>query len=176
MSSELIEVVKKWIAKNIEAPTRYARTTWAATLSLVETLSFFVSMGIATDIGRIKEAQIKTIEAKATAEEAKANKVMAEAVDATNKATLHKRKDVMARAELEAKSVETAKTQAEGDAIKMDAETRRIEAVAKAKATLIDAISSLRLEGGDLMVDRKNLESLLGLSAPPHDEDQDSDS
>lgn len=164
------EIIQKWVARAIETPSRYARSKWTATLSVAEVLLSFVNSKFVPDIERIKEANIQSIEAgarKKNAEadlaEAEAKLKMTEAVDAANQAAMHKRKDAIARAEKNQLAAEAAKTQAEADAVRMDAETRRMTAVAEAKANLMTAISQLRQEGGEFFVDRKNLEQLLNL-------------
>lgn len=164
------EIIQKWIARAIETPSRYARSKWAATLSVADVLLDLFNSKLVPDIERIKEANIQSIEAgarKKNAEadlaEAEAKLKLTEAVDAANQAAMHKRKDALARAEKDQKAAEAVKTKAEADAVRMDAETHRMAAVIEAKANLISAISQLRQEGGELFVDQKNLEQLLNL-------------
>lgn len=164
------EVIQKWIARAIETPSRFARSKWAATLSLAEVLLELMNSKLVPDIQRIKEANIQSIEAGARKKNAEADTAEAqaklktvEAVDAANQAAIYKRKDAIARAEKNQKAAEAAKTQEEADAVRMDAVTRRITAVAEAKAKLIIAISQLQQEGGGFFADQKNLEQLLNL-------------
>jgi len=169
-SKRIGEIIQKWIARAIETPNRYARSKWAATLSVAEVLLELVNSKFVPDIRRIKEANILSIEAgarKKNAEadlaEAEAKLKLVEAVDAANQAAIYKRKDAIARAEKDQKAAESAKTQAEADSIRMDAETRRMAAILETKAKLIVAISQYRQEGGELFADQKNLEQLLNL-------------
>jgi len=170
------EIIRKWFARSIESPSQYARSSWAATLSLAGVLLELVDSRFLPDIERIKEANLQAIEAhtrkknaEAEKEEAEAKLKLSEAVDAANQASLYKRHDAIARAEKDQKAAEAAKTQAEADAVRMDAETRRITAIAEAQANLLSAISQLRQEGGEFIVDKKNLEQILNLGLPEAD-------
>jgi len=164
------QLLRRWIAKSIETPSQYTRSVWAATLTVAETLLELVQSGMVPDLARIKEANIRAIEAQTEKREAEtqvkkaeAQLALTEAVDAANRAALHKRHDAIARAEKARLAAEAAKTQAEADAIRMDAETRRLQAVAEARTNLLNALAQLRSEGGELFVNRKNLEELLQL-------------
>ena len=98
----------------------------------------------------------------------------AEALEATNRAKLPKRKDAIARAEKELAQAKVAKTEAEAEAIRKDAETRRIQAMAEAKARLMEAVAKLRQEGGDIYVDKDNLNRIIQMDLPPtQEEDND---
>jgi hypothetical protein len=109
---------------------------------------------------------IKEREADATAKDADAQRRVAEATTAANLATLHKRNDAIARAERRLREAEAAKTEAEADAIRLRAETERLTAVAKAKAEPLKAVSPLTQDGGELFVNRDNLEEILRLELP----------
>lgn len=125
---------------------------------------------VVTDIARIKESLIRKLESEADEKRADADRKMAEAAEAANHATLHKRKDVIAQAARQLKKAEAAKTEAEADAIRMDAETRRLEAVAAAQSRLLEAIAKLRAEGGDVFFSKENLQQIVRLGLPEPDE------
>jgi hypothetical protein len=120
-----------------------------------------VGTGLADDLGQIKDSLIRREKAKADAEEADAKKRLAEATEAANRATLHRRKDRLAELEFERKRLENAKTEAEIRALTSDAETRRIQAVADGEAKLIEALSKVKQEGGAVFFDTENLRRIL---------------
>ncbi|MCA8993819.1 MAG: hypothetical protein KDA88_17660 [Planctomycetaceae bacterium] len=178
--SEFGGTIYKWMARAIGDPTkRHAKSIWAATLSVAEALMSVVNNGLATDIRRIKNAHIRGIEVRTEKEEAEAElagakgkQVLAEAVEASNRATLHKRKDAEARIERRRREAEAAKTEAEAEAIRMDAETRRITAETEGLARLIEALSLLKQQGGGLAVDPDELRRLLGRDGPSETDSQ----
>ena len=53
------------------------------------------------------------------------------------------------------------------EVIRTAAETQRLQAMAKAKARLIEAMAKLRAEGGEVYFDRENLEAILRIRLPP---------
>jgi hypothetical protein len=55
--------------------------------------------------------------------------------------------------------------------VRMDAETRRLQAIAECEVKLLEALSKLRQEGGELAIDPEQLQRLLGFSAPPQSEE-----
>lgn len=158
--------IKKIYCKSVEAPTRYTKSAYSAALSLASLLLEMSKSRLLPDLNRIKEANIKSIEADADLKEAEANAKAAEAAEASNRATLHKRRDKMAKLEFEAKRLELAKTEAEIEAIKSDSESKKIEAMANANARVIEAISKLNQEGGQLIVNSANLHEVLNGAAP----------
>ena len=126
---------------------------------------------LVTDIRRIKEAGVRRIEAEADEKVAEAQRKLADAAAAANQANLPKRRDAVARAELELKRAEAVKTLAEANAVQMDAETRRLQAVEEAKIRFLEALSKLRQDGGDLLVDSVNLQEILLKGLPPSDDE-----
>ena len=144
-----------------------ARAIALATLSLAKILLKLIVSHIATDIGQFKDDILRRHKAQADAASAEAKKKLAEAAEAVNRAALHKRKDALAKLEREAKELQNAKTQAEIHTILHDADTRRIQATAEAQARLIEAISKLRQEGGDIFFSQQNLLEILHLPQHP---------
>jgi len=160
------DLMFRWLGRALGGPQSVGRYVSVATLSVAHTLMSLVSQGMASDISRMKESLLKRIEAEADTKAAEAQKRLADAVDAANRANLPKRFDAIARAEKEMARANAAKKNAEGQAILMDAETRRIQAVADAKAKLLDALSRLRQEGGEFLVDTENLKEIIRKSPP----------
>lgn len=170
-------VVKKIVAESVKVAQKYSRTTWAATLSLAECLAELCESKVLPDIKRLKEAHLKSVEAdtakkeaEVQAAQAEAQKKMAEATKASNESNVTRRQDAMAKAEKDLKALEVAKSQVEIEQLKQEIENNKIEAKASALAKLIEAISKLNQEGGQLSVDPKNLDRLLGI-APPEIQD-----
>lgn len=164
----------KGFATALGGPQFLARSIAIATASAAEICLGLIHEGWASDIGRIKESLLCKMEAEADEEAAKAQKMLAEAAEAENRADLPKRRDAFAQAKKRHAQARTAKTEAETEAIRMDAETRRMEAVAKGKAALLEALFRLKQEGGDLMLDSENLRRIMREELPPIPED-DSD-
>lgn len=169
--SEIGEVLARIIAKALDGPAEVLRGAAIATLKLAEILSSFISQDLATDLQRVKDSLVRKAEVEANSAQAEAQKKLADATKAANRANLHKRNDAIAKAQKAQKEAKAAKTQAEADAIHKNAETKRIKAIAEAKARLIEAIAKVREKGGDVIFDSKNLNELLfGNSLPPEDE------
>lgn len=165
--SGLLHAISKWIGRQIEGPSQYARQGWIATLSVVEVLLELVDSRFLEDINRLKEHHFKVLNAQADGRRAEADKLMAEAAVAANEANLHKRKDAVAKLKKREKEAAIAKTEAEAEAIRFDAETRRLAAIAEGKAKLIESILKLRQEDGDFYVNVENLLKLPGMEMPP---------
>lgn len=166
LPEEAKEVIVKWLARAMGGPKMLARTSAIAMLSVVETLMVLANYTLVGDIRRIKEAQLRVIDAGARAAEAESARKVAEAAEAANKATLLKRNNATKLAELRLQNADAAKTEAEAEAIRMDAETRRLAAIEDAKANLIEKLSKLRMDGGELLIDRANLARLLAAPMP----------
>lgn len=159
--NDLNQIAVKCFARAIGAPVAFGRYILIATLSVAETLASLAALTLVPDMRRLKELIFRRLEAQSDEQVAAAQKKLAEAAEAANRANLPKRRDAIARCELEIKKAEAAKTEAEAEAIRMDAETRRIEAIEKAKIQLLEALSRLRQEGGDLFVDTENLQQII---------------
>ncbi|MGV2336311.1 MAG UNVERIFIED_CONTAM: hypothetical protein LVR18_20125 [Planctomycetaceae bacterium] len=151
----------KYVADAIGGPVAALRSILIATLSLAEMLARLAAATVVPDLRRLKELTFRRLEAQTDQQVAEAEKKLAEAADAANRANLPKRRDAIARIEQEIKQAEAAKTQAEADAIRMDAETRRFVAIKEAETKLIEALSRLRQDGGDLFVDPDNLRRII---------------
>jgi hypothetical protein len=167
-SPDIGEILEKLIAKAIDGPAALVRALCVATLSVAEYIVSCIDCGIASDIHDIKESLLHKIKAEGATATADAKKKLAEAIDATNQATLHKRNGRIAQAELAQREAGAAKTRAEADATRGDAETRRLQAEAEAKARLteakasfVEAVAKLRQEGGNIFFDREALENML---------------
>ncbi len=139
-----------------------------AMISLADSLRVMVDATILTDIRKYKDGLFRRFEAGTKKLEAEAEQEAAKAVDLANKATLSSRKDTLAKLEKDALRAQLAKTQAETDAIKMDAETRRMQAIAEAEANLLDKLSILRQHGGEIFVNKKNLQEIINNGRQPY--------
>ena len=158
----------RYIGTAMDGPKFLGRYIAIAALSVAETLLELVNAHVVTDIARVKEPLIRRIEVET-------DRKVAEAAEAANRATIHKRRDAIAKAERRQKQADAAKTEAEADAIWMDAETRRLEAVAGAQARLLEAIAKLRAEGGDVFFSKDNLQQILRLGLPAPDDTDDAE-
>jgi hypothetical protein len=166
-------ILFRYAVRALGGPRVFVRQIAIATLSVVQTLLQLLRRDLVADVRRIKESLLLKTEAETAlkqAEVAKARaegeKVLAEAAELANRASLRKRKDNLARAEAEKKRAEAAKTRAEAEAIRMDAEGRHAREVAEAGVRISEALSKLRLEGGEIMVDSDQLRGLLALLTP----------
>ncbi|MFA5239507.1 MAG: hypothetical protein WC476_07355 [Phycisphaerae bacterium] len=169
LPSEIEEMLAKFIAKVLGGPKAVFRCIAIASFSLAECLLGLINQGIINDIKRVKESLIHKMEADVDFAVAKARKKLAEAAEAANRANLHKRVDAIAQAEEELIRTRAAKTQAEADAIRKDAETRRLKTVADAKTGFLRAVKKLQQEGGNIFLDRDNLRKILEVGLPPED-------
>lgn len=160
------EAMMKLLARAIEGSETLCRVIAVATLSVAETLFGLLQSGLVHDTERVKESLIRKMEAEADEKTADAQRKLAEAAEAANHATLLKGRTAREVAERKAKA-EAAKIEADAEAARMDAGTRRMQAIAEGQAKLLDAISKLRQEGGDVFLSKENLESILRL--PPVD-------
>jgi len=164
---ELISNIAKWVGRALQGPKELLLHVKLASLTVSQVLASYIHEGIATDFNTLKDIQIQKVQGEA-------DKITAEAQIASNEATLHQRRDKIARlekekqqAELDKIKAETEKTKAEADAIRMDAETRRhqaeremqVEEIRLAKIRLENALSKLRQEGGDLILSSDNLKA-----------------
>lgn len=169
------EIVGQIVARTIEGPNQLLNACVAATLHVAEYLVQVWDKDLASDIRQYRESLRRKDEAETTKHEADAQKALAEATRAANKANLAKRRDAIARLEREMREAEVAKTKAKAQVILIDAETRRLKTVAHAKAELLEAISKLRQEGGDFLVDPENLEQMLFGTPPMLEDDREDD-
>jgi hypothetical protein len=160
--------IVRWLARAIGGPLTLSGAVQVATLSVAETLLNLLRSGLASDIRRLKVAILRKAEAEADVKAAEALERLARAAEVVNRANLHKRRDALAEAEKRQSRANAAKTEAEVEAIRMDAETRRMQAAAESQARLLEAISKLRQEGGDLLADPRNLHQVVtALTKPP---------
>jgi t-SNARE complex subunit (syntaxin) len=167
LSSKTGELLTRLLGKAVGGPVDLVRAIAVATLSVAETLTTLLTMGVAEDIHRVKKATIKKLEAEGDKAAAEAKKMLAEATEAANRATLHKRNGVIAQIEERQLKANAAKTEAEAEAIRMDAETRRQQAITEAQAKLTETISKLQQEGGQIYFDKKNLQKIIKMGLPP---------
>lgn len=168
-----VVTVLKYLGQAVSGPAFATRAATAATLSTAQALLSMVGSPWVDDIKRLKESLILKNESAATAASADAQKRVAEAAEASQRANLHKRRDRLARIEHERQRAEADKVQAEAykivadaEATRVDAETRRLTAMAEAQARLIEALSKLKQEGGNFAISEENLNRLLSLPAP----------
>jgi hypothetical protein len=146
------------VAKAMSGPSFMANAVKTASLSVTQALAEMWRMGIADDIRQLKQDGLRRSRAKVVGDEAKARKLVAEACEAENKATLAKRNDRISRAEERLRLAEAEKLGAEAAAIRAKAEADRIAAIADAKVRLIQAISTLRERGGTFGINPNELE------------------
>lgn len=176
------EIMIKLIAK----PLAGAKTAWhvvaAATASVCETMLLACKSTFASDVGRIKEALVKRLEAKTAVEQAEAQKKLVEAAAAANAITPRSHSDKLAKLEEERQQIENRKRAAqaaaeEAKADKAKAEAARVklrayqESLVSARerhireynlkeGNLFDALRQLQQEGGMLHVNVTELEKL----------------
>ena len=112
----IAEFIAKYCRRSFEAPILYTRSILAGALSLAEILLEHTNLKFIPDIRRVKEANLSIIEANA-------RKKIAEAVD---------------------REVGIKITRSKAEAIRMDAESRRIATVAEAWTKLFSALSQVR--------------------------------
>lgn len=112
----IAEVVVKYCHRSFEIPMLYIRSILAGAFSLFEILLEIGNLKFISDIRRIKEANLSIIEA-------------------------HARKKI---AEADDREVGIAINQSKADAIRMDAETRRIATVAEAWTKMFSVLSQVR--------------------------------
>jgi len=115
-----------------------------------------INEGLVRDLSRLKEALLGKMEAESDSKIAEAQKKIADAIEAANRATRSRRQDAIIKATSEIAKAITAKTREEVNAIRTDTKTRRLQAIAQARIRLIEAISRLRQEGGDVFIDLDN--------------------
>ena len=167
-----LSFVWKLIGRALGGPAVAVRSVAIATLSVAELLLELANVGLVSDIHRLKEALLQRSEAETDAKQAEAQKKLAEAAEAANVANLPKRKDAIAKIERRQREAQVAKTEAEAEVIRKDAETRRLAAVQEGKARLLEAVSKLRGEGGEFMVDPDNLRRIIEAGLPSDEDDQ----
>ena len=109
---------------------------------------------------RILASLAKEIEREET-EEKIANAMLLKAIQRSNLSSFSNRLDMIASMEKETIIAENTKIIAEAEAIRMDAESRRLKVVFESRVRLIEAISHLRQEGGELIIDADSIQKLL---------------
>jgi hypothetical protein len=160
----------KYVAKPLGGPVTLVRASLAATFSVAHLLLELIDSRVAPDLGRIKESLLRRLEADADGKAAEAQRKVAEAAEAHNRAELVKRQQGIVKAERIVKLAEAAKTQAEAEAIRLDAATRQQQATHAARATLIDAISRVNQQGGGVYFSEQSIRAMLRSVPPPDDE------
>ena len=167
MIPDSVSIVIGWVGTAISGSAAAIRGITIATLSMAEVLTKLISEHVADDISVWKNALLRREVGKTAIVEADAQKRAAEAAEACNKATLHKRKDHIARLEREKLELANAKTKAEIKAIEADANTKRVQAIMDGKVRLIDALSQVKQEGGAVFFSQENLTRILAAGIPP---------
>lgn len=158
---KIAELVWKFIGRALTGPRTVTDSVRFALVSTAELLLGMIGSHYAKDIKSWKKQLLRSRKAKSDAADAEAQRKMAEAVEAANKATRAKRPSLIDKAEAQLKLAEAAKTNAEAHALLMDAETRRIKEVTDAKARLIEAVGRLRGEGGEVFFNESNLREIM---------------
>lgn len=175
LPSKIGELLVKFVANVLGGPKTVLRCIAIASLSLAEYLLSLINQGFIKDINRVKESLIRKMEADADSAVADAQKKLAEAAEASNRANLPKRKDALAKAKKEIAQAKVAKTQAESEAIRKNAETQRLLAIAEARARFLEALAKLRQEDGDIFFNIDNLKRILEEGLPPEDYEANSE-
>lgn len=168
---ELGQLLSKWTAAAVEGFSGARMYTSIATLSVAQTCLELLQSGIAQDIQRVKEALIRRTEAETEIKVAEAKQRLAEAAVAANIADLPKRNDALARIHKDVARLAVQKAEVEIKAIEEELRLKRVAAVAEARARLMEAISSLRENGGEVFLDKTNLNLLMQLPDDPEPED-----
>src|SRR6185436_10230437 len=179
-------LIVKLIANTISATETGWNTAAAAAASVAESLLLACRSTLAVDFHRIKEANLKRLEAKAQSGEAEAQKKLAEAASAANKVTRRLHADALAKLEIESRKLDNLR---KGAALKQAEAKARIACAQADQATLrtfqegvntiailrkrsfdakeqalFDSLAKLQREGGQLYVD---FEQLKKLQSPP---------
>jgi len=178
MSAPLIkagELLAKFVGRAVKGPKTLSRFILGSIFSLADTVLRLLQAGAFTDIRRMKESLIRNMEAESDEKVAEANRKLADAAEAANRADLPKRRDALAMLERRKLEAEAAKTEAEARAIRLDAETRRLQAIGDATAKLMEAASKLRQDGGEVFFSQRNLEEILRLGLSPPGSDSETD-
>jgi hypothetical protein len=139
----------------------------AATRLLAETLVSLIQGGRIADVRENVGAAARRKESSPAAEEV--HKRVAEAQEEAARADLPRQQEALLRAQAEESKARAAKAQAEADAIRLDAETRRLQAMAEARAKMLDRLSALRQYGGDAVFNAEMLKALLRFQGDPAD-------
>ena len=169
-----------YLARALGGPAALGRFTLIATLTVAETSLKAIKKedggladGLIRDIRHFKDDLYKKNRLDDKVYEAQAHKTVAEAAKASNRNSFQKRTKVIAARERELEA-QANLTQAKADATRTNAQTKRIAAIARAKAELIEALSKLKQEGGQVYMDPENLKEILRLGEsqqlPPPEE------
>src|SRR4051794_23452781 len=118
-----VSAIFRFLGRAIGGPSKLSRVTRAASATVAGSLAQLRESRLAEDLNRIRESLIRTEEAKAEAAVAAARKKTCEAADASRQLTRRKRLDRLARAEALQREANAAKTDAERQAILVDAQT-----------------------------------------------------
>lgn len=164
--TEFAKIVTKIVGRAISGPKTVMRSIAIATISTAETLYFLITGGVIEDLGRVKEALLKKVEAEAdlAVAEVEAKKKITEAIAAVNEAIRKKRPSQIDRAEAELRWAQAAKTKEEAKAIRRGAETNREKLITEAQTRLVEAIAKLRQNGGAVYVDSDDLKKIIEVS------------
>lgn len=175
---DCIEFIAKWVARSLQGPKGYLPHVKIASLTVAQKFMSYLDEGVVTDLQKLKDIEFQKLQGEA-------DKVTAEAQEASNRATLGFSRDKISQLEREKKQAEidekNANTQAaimDAETRRMDAETRRIEAetkqneadtrrrieVEEANARLKEAISILKLHGGAVFARRDGLRDIISFN------------
>jgi hypothetical protein len=151
----------KIIASIIDGPSEWSRVSLVSLLAVGGTLLKLVISDHVTVVERLEDQLMRRSEAETQIVEAEAKRKQAEAVDAVNRASMSKRNCQIRKLETQRLKLQNDELMAQIDSIRLDAENQQV--IANAKVRLLDALSSLRREGGDMFVGEKNLDGLQAL-------------
>ena len=172
-SSALTKIAAQAWERATDGLQTTANAVFVATLVVLEDLLRLVHAGAANEIGCLRENLRRRDGARTDSTEAEAEERKARAIDAANKASMHKRKDALARIEHDERRLRNARTQAEVEQIRGEIANKRMLARAEAFDKLVDAISRLRQEGGDFLIDAEYLQRMLGSLSDAADDLED---
>jgi hypothetical protein len=173
-------VIVKLAARAIVGSAEVVGLAATGTLCVAEFLLELLNCRLCDDLGRWKEAMLREREARSSGVAAEAQEKLARAMSAANFEIQERRRDEEARAAAELKKAEAGKVRAEAQRIKAEArktgaETERVRvetelkrreaAVAAAKENVLEKLSSLRQEGGELIINSENLTRIMGSAA-----------
>lgn len=166
------------VVSAVKGPEWLRRSTTIATLSVAQSLLRLLHLQIAIDIGQLKNQMIAKHGAEVKVAEAEARRKLAEAAEAENHATLHRRTDLLAVAEQ--RQALAMATKAEAEARKAHAEAELMERVVRSADTrttaltieasledLKQAIRRVNSKGGSVFFDEAALRQLTARSDDP---------
>src|SRR5262245_33894633 len=119
-----VAFVLRVVARVVAGPRWLGRAVGVATASTASHLLQLVHVTLANDVAQLKDDLLATSRANAVRASAEAQKALAEAVEAENRARLPVRSDALARAAQREALAKARKSEAEARAVEADATLR----------------------------------------------------